>query len=529
MKYPKLWNGPSAIGESDVRSLEGLDMPFAKTVQLGSISRKRNGFNEVYTGGFDPYLWGLYVARPSGSGVTTFGAQVDPYDTDWLRYTFRREPQPRGFAASDPIYIGDGYLLALRKDSPGYAGTELWPVIHQASGMGVTGDRPATSFYGEVTFSGLWPQGHAISMCALGWQNSSSRYKFGFASLRLEYPDDPTRTNATPAAYHGNTGGRTMTRSTYPFYPDRNHYPFTIYTAGSGKAHALNCVKDEQDLFDPAKDYPKKKPYMTVSTDFGGNFSYVDAEFLTPFVYIDRHTEAADGRTYYNNSQLKEMSSGAMIIYVGSGITLLIITNGYIDGDPAGLDINNANFAPVLFVGSGGSYTRQNWPCDTWHTRYWDGAPKVSGAPSLKLPLSPGMRSGPFAFREGHAYIPVDNGGPCAMITSDFGSSWEFVPVPAEIAIKGSFAGVVVKPYESATKPERMVFPVPSYASRRMRFVETRDSMRTFKKTGPVFPSEALSSYSTEEGSPNYVFRYYGGRTHKDYVIPSFPGEFDEP
>lgn len=224
--------------------------------------------------------------------------------------------------------------------------------------------------------------------------------RFGLTALKREYPNDPTRTNAVPRAYHGSTASRDMAAGYYPLYPNRNHYPFTVYTAGPGKALALNCVKDEQNTSDPAKDYPKKKPYMAVSSDFGENYSLVEAEFLTPFVYIDRRTEIDDGRTYYSNDQLKEMSGGAMIIYVGNGVTLLIITNGYIDGDPTGQDINNANFGPILFVGSGGSYTRQNWPCDTWRTKYYDGTPKVSGAPSLKLPPQAGARSGPFADRK---------------------------------------------------------------------------------------------------------------------------------
>ena len=115
------------------------------------------------------------------------------------------------------------------------------------------------------------------------------------------------------------------------------------------------------------------------------------------------------------------------------------------------------------------------------------------------------------------------------MVTSDSGGSWEFVPVPAEITINGTFCGVVARPYESDMKPERIVFPAPNYSTKKMRFLETRDGMRTFKKVGPAFPSRTIAPYISEFIAPNYVFRYYGGRTHKDYVIPSFPGEFDEP
>ena len=48
MKYPKLWDGPSPVGEAMVRALKSVDAPFLTASDgQGTVARTKNGFSEV--------------------------------------------------------------------------------------------------------------------------------------------------------------------------------------------------------------------------------------------------------------------------------------------------------------------------------------------------------------------------------------------------------------------------------------------------------------------------------------------------
>lgn len=67
MKYPKLWNGPSPVGEALVRALQRVRSPWLSSRSGGTVSNTLGGRSEVFHG--NPPRYYAYHNTPGGKGV----------------------------------------------------------------------------------------------------------------------------------------------------------------------------------------------------------------------------------------------------------------------------------------------------------------------------------------------------------------------------------------------------------------------------------------------------------------------------
>lgn len=544
VKFRNGWNGAGAQSANWMQG-EG-EREIARRVQ-GDVTIERSGqFTNVYQAPnqSDPYLWGPVVI----SDFTVMGERASPEQAFSSHELFRRAVvfgPGQNFAVSASIkYAGDNYVMQLLCDQAAEDTTaSFWLTLVRADGQGT--EHPSLSLPAphkrvSVTFAdvaslsglgaldvlnvlggpGLGTGGHSYALFACGWSDPVLRYRFGMTALFYTDPANPF-TSRVPVAFSGNTGQLSLTQVAYPFFPGRDHHPFTSFTAGPGIVQALNTVVEDVHK-------PQLAPYLAQSNDFGASWTSVPASFLTGLLY-QHPAGGSDPRAFYDNGQLNMMGRFTTIIYMGGGVSLLIVPNAYVDGS---IEAGTARFCPALFVGSGGTYTRQSWLGDTWYTDR-DGIKLASGGDAVMFWGVTLMRTGHFATGPGRAFIPVFQAGAVrAMVTTDYGATWSFTPpVPPQIISTyiGIFNGVVTKAYKDAENPETIVFPAPDYAAGKLRFLRSKDLLQTFQPFGSASVSNLTSPSGRNSTDFNYCFANYGGHRRKPAVFPAFPGEFDQP
>lgn len=533
MKYPKLWNGPTAIGESQVRQLSGLDMPFAQKFGEHSQSFKKNGFNEVYQDIGAPYLWGRYVVVRTPSNQV-LNALLSP--EDHIGYTVLYKSlyttTPGGFnteAFPFAVFVGDNYIAVMECDSTDTDGasTKFWPSIVRADALGAEflstqsgHERHTITYIDTAQLSGLGRPIHRFSLWATGWdgdETSTKRFRWGLTCTSFTDSAHPDTTRF-PVSFTGSTGDYTLTQVAFPAFVGRDHHSFNTFCAGPGKLQALNFVSGT----------PLIDPYLSHSEDHGDSWTADSVAWLAPF--LARTYPALTGVQV--EGQLVQMAFFTTITYVGkddggNDTTMLMVPNGY--------DNATSQYCPMLFIGNGTTYARLSWPPDAWFTDY-NGAP-IAGIDSIVgITAMQEARSAQFGFGRGCLFVPVLLAGLWhIMFTRDFGATWATsAAVPLTLTGGGAdISGVLVKPYVAAAdgfaaKPGRIIFPAPDYTRDQLRFFETDGNFARFTDLGAVVkPKGAI--YATGIDSNNYCYVNYGGRKYPPYVFPAFPGEFDKP
>lgn len=114
MKYPKLWNGPSAVGEALVRALQRVGTPWLTTIAGDVVANKQGKFSEVFQGGED----GIYcLGWDDTSAKTVFTIRATSAFTK--AFIKRGEWKGVSFALPGlyPIGNGKGATLAAPSDS----------------------------------------------------------------------------------------------------------------------------------------------------------------------------------------------------------------------------------------------------------------------------------------------------------------------------------------------------------------------------------------------------------------------------
>lgn len=110
MKYPKLWNGPSAVGEALVRALKRVRTPWLTTIAGDVVANKQGKFSEVFQGGAD----GIYcMGWDDASAKTKFTIR----GTSAFTHAFIARGEWKGVSFSlpnlRPIGNGKGATVAL--------------------------------------------------------------------------------------------------------------------------------------------------------------------------------------------------------------------------------------------------------------------------------------------------------------------------------------------------------------------------------------------------------------------------------
>ena len=542
----KFRDGYTPPGSSTANFLEKEDSFALTKRRFGATARRHGEFINVTQEGIDdPYLWGYVVFGSDQIRAARLEPETGFFSRELFGHQLVYGPGQNFVTTAVTRYVGDGFILQLLNDGGSSADVAdptrvFWPTLVRASGQGQEqpgdGAHPgkSLSFRNQAGFSGLGgldapaigSGGHSYSMFASGWGDPAKRYRFGMTLLYFADPANPTTTRA-PIVLTGSTGGATMVQRPYFYHFDRDHMPFTSFVAGPGKVQALHFVTED-------KEKPQIKPYLMRSDNHGDNWTNADATFLDGLLY--EFPAEGEVRAYYHNSQMDVMGRYATIIYVGNDTTLLIVPNAYVDGE---LDIVGgevvegtppSRFCPALFVGHGGTYTRQAWPPDTWYTTR-TGLKIEEGGDAVLLAFVTLMRTGQFGLGPGRAYIPVfQDGAIRAMLTEDYGATWSFSPpVPPAIVspYSFSFCGVIARA-PSETAPAQVVFPAPDYAGQKLRFLRTRDQFQTFEPFGGVV-AKGLTSPAPYANDYNHSFVNYGGLRHHPAVFPAYPGVFDEP
>lgn len=520
MKYPKLRDGPSAIGESQIRQLAGLAMPFAQKFSFNSQSYKKNGFDEVHQQQGAPYLWGVYDVI-TDIGAQIFTAILSPEDgiAETVRYKANYNyGTTNADANSFKVFVGDNYVLRLFSDSAhpiDDPATKFWPSLARADALGreylaseIGHENRSISYIDAATISGLGSFSHYFSLWACGWKDDTDRYHFGM-NCRVY-----SGTHYLPVCFNASTGQYTMTQVAYPYYTGRDHNAYTAYTVGPNKVQALHTVVEDPAL-------PQIPPYLATSNDNGATWSTAADVALTATLYVD-----TDAR--YLNDQLETLSRYAVIQYVGGGATMLFVPSAYVDGDET---ISTARYCPAIFLSvDGGSFSRVTWPADTW---YCD----RSGQPITPLTNKVGwtymltLRSAQYSTGIGCLHVPVfESGAWKLMFTQNYGASWQLSPaVPFEFIapVTADFAGTIITP-KTSTKVGRVIFSAPDYTNNKLRFYSSTGNFDEFKPVGTVVKAKGDLTYTGVDDT-NYYFVNYGGKRFKPSVFPAFPGEFDKP
>jgi hypothetical protein len=410
------------------------------------------------------------------------------------------------------VYVGDNYILELEADAIDVLTppANFWPTLVRANSPGTEylsaqpdHERKSISYIDSMFLGGLGRPLHRFALFATGWENATTRYRFGITGMYFTDPAHPTTTRV-PVCFVASTGAYTMTQVAFPLFAGRDHLGFNTFTAAPGKLQALNFVNN---LGGTA--VPQINPYMSYSEDHGNSWAASSVPWLLPFVNIG------------DDVNQEQMALFATIHYLGAGKTLLLIPNGY-RGSGLG-------YCPMAFLGTGLSYVRIAWPADSWDVDHGGGLTvgnsNMVGVTNMQEP-----RGAHFAFGVGCFYTPVFEGGAWKiMFTHDFGTSWSIsAAVPPNFVTAGSdINGVMVSPF-TGTKRGRIIFAAPDYVRNQLRFYSTTGDFAEFKDLGPVVKPQG-TIYPTAIDSINYCYVNYGGAKFKPTVFPAFPGEFDKP
>ena len=589
MKPPKLWNGPSAIGESDVRSLHGLDMPFAKTIQLGSISRKRNGFDEVtVTRGKEC----VYISCTVVGGTH----RAESYDVErFVRVAhrgaalFSRDPYP--------VHVGDGYHLHVTSTGISYSGVSesdydrffMWPTLLTFWGRGAyqrsyyledgwaggsggdpdetAGTNKETDYFMIDSRNGLANDDQFGPSRWASGTNSDGEHMCGWAHM---YPTDRTDMYTRIASAVSRMGvinahTKVLTPSGGPWNNNRRHFPFHVFCVGRGALAYVHAVHEEVNYVDESDPpaavlKPLVRPWIAISSDHGKSWSRDTAGYLNSYMvprlidYLNdegkfkgnpfvgggstgENVPYAPGgptREFLDNRQIRAWCEFATIIYVGGGKSFLFLPCGFeslivrTTADSYGF-WDEHRCSPMLFYGEPGSYSRVNWPADAWHTKI-DGTRWPGTEWLCNFVTTPNMRQRNWGFGQGCAYIPFKNistGQQVYLVTHDAGSSWETVEFPPTLisVAGGAMCGTTVKPYINELDPGEIWFASPTPGTRTRTFYRTDGNFTTFKR---MFSAKGGPAILASSSIHETSIVYYGGEHGKEYVYPAFPGEFED-
>lgn len=574
MKFSKLLNGPTAAGESFARALDGVDAPFVTHAGPDSTAQKK-GIQTQVRQGLAPYryLWASFVRTAGGAGGSAgklihfdvpdmrIGTHYEGYTADQYWVT-SSDIQATAVRCS----IGDGYIMTLRASQGApYVVSHTWATIAPVLAAGVQALPSDAKRYGPTTFVGqLQTSGYAendlslypFALGAVGGKDDGFFAGVGF--LKPADPDHPMTTR-TPAIWGFNTKDKTMQQKPAPHHPDRDHLDFTVFTTGKGKAEYLYGVHEEMD---PATEYMSMKPLIPLklanTTDFCNSFNTTDATFLEPFLVKWRSPWYPVGREIYWDIQLDYLTKYATIVHIGNGENLLYIPAGYDPDVEVGLSPGDepvgdaatfyAKYHPLLFKGSGGSYSRVAWPPDSWRV-YANGDPddglrvfhsanvyrsELAEKNSIGFHRRRHTRSLQWSFGVGCMYVPVyhEDDGWRFMFTRDAGSSWSFAPIPGYLhSIRGGGPnGAVVRPYKGADDKGEIVFVGREPGTRNITYYRTDGDFAEFKPILKNKIGRGTSVYlfpSSVDYGPEDQVIYFGGERGKQYVFPAFPGEFE--
>lgn len=574
MKFSKLLNGPTATGEGFARALDNVDAPFVTHAGGDSVAQKK-GFQTQVRQDTAPYRYLWTTSARTVGGVGGDASRLTDYDVHDMRTATPYKGYTQnwywvgsraGHATAVRMFVGDGYIMSIRGDGSdgaviGYSWVTIAPALatgRQKLPEDATRFGP-TTFIGQLQITSYSENNLSLSPFALGAVGGKDDGYF--AGVGFLTPADPAHplTTRTPVIWGFNTKTKSLTQKSAPYHPDRDHLDFTVFTTGKGKAEYLYGVHEEMD---PATEYMSMKELIPLkvatTTNYCGSFSTVDATFLEPFLVKWRSPWHPVGREIYWDIQLDYLAKYLTIVHIGNGENLLYIPAGYdpdvevglYPGDEPGDDAATfyAKYHPMLFKGSGGSYTRVAWPLDTWRV-YANGVPddglRVShGAnayfPDLVEKNSIGFyrcrhtRSLQWSFGVGCMYVPVfhEDDGWRFLFTHNAGSSWSFAPVPGYLnSIRGGGPnGAVIRPYKGASDRGEIVFVGRVPGTREITYYRTDGDFAEFKpilrtKIGSDTPSWLFPS--SVDHAPEDQVIYFGGERGKQYVFPAFPGEFE--
>ncbi len=537
MKYPNDFtrerNGYARGSQGDRDALARVNTPFLTKESPGSRTYKKNGFyeSEVFVG--EPSLIGLYKLN----SAAIFPAAIDIDDDESGRITKLTPFYLLGTLAANPTlarlpYVGDGFVLALFSNLNDIgADTDAvthWPVMMQAlSWAQYLASDPermgrSTTFIDDIQISGLLTDLHTFYFTCSGWDDDTKRYRFGLAATY--WTGSPHVDNRVPIFYVGDTGTQTMTQVAPVYSAGRNNIAFAPFVIGLGRLQGIHVVEEDDTLV-----LPKVAPYLVNSTDHGDTWASAAAAFLT--TYLFEYPIDGPDRAYYENLQLTGLAFSSLIVYLGQGKSLLIISNGFKDmmGDPMDTP-PDARFGPMAFLGTDGAgYARITWPPDDWFTSS-NGA-SLGGDYLRFFGYTNDLRTCQFGFGDGCMYMPVRRDGTDnkIMFTRDYGSTWNFSGVlPGRMNDNNlSNFGAVIEPYVDADNKGKIVFAVPDYDLDKLVFFSTDGDFTEFKQvTSLKPPGNGLDE--TADPDFNVFFTNFGG-ARKPYVFPAFPGEFDQP
>jgi hypothetical protein len=549
MKLPKLLNGPTPVGESFVNALENVNAPYLTLWGGGAMTKKKNGAYQVSQEAIAASNPWLFLAANAGAGRAV---RADPsVPTSTKVGAFSTPLDSEQFTGGLYRFVGDNYLITCN-----YAVSDTdyvyWPAlvlanksaVEHTSTDGAVG-RLATSFRDEVSAALVKHDVDSsysastrnvvsdsfYSTVAFGWQDETERYRFGVA-----YPGKvtPSYTNEHHV-FVGATGDRSLTEVAFPNTSGAQHYVSQAFVTGPGGATMLMHVNDNPTGGGGAHEDPTKFSFVT-SSDHGGSWSAASTNLFDDLV--------AYYATYPNlwgpdlSNQRVTLAMRSTIIYMGDNKTLLVIPNGLVDTyDSVGSSSTTTYLvcAPMLFRGDGGTYTRQEWPCDRWTSGWAGGGNATDGFVGLFGTRIGGLGTAHFALGGGAAYIPVFQGGAVrAMVTKDYGATWSFTPpVPPEFVNQDAsfrdyfFAGAVVRPYVNEEDQGQTVFAAPDAAGGKINFFASNDCLQTFVPFGRAASVSGLTL--SGNSCMNHWLVNFGGRNRKPSIYPAFPTEFDAP
>jgi hypothetical protein len=569
-------------GESDTRAMARVDMPFMHAIEPSHTAEKSGSFYEVIVKEGEPYLFGPYVVALS-SGDTVEPAVVlnpelalkEPANLTRLYLTASGQSFDYHTALQ---FIGDGYATRYQVDNANDLdpNASAWPGIDRLPKPGRQylssedgAARHSISYIDTALLTG--GAGYRFrqpGFAATGFIDKEQGYGFIYSDMHWEDEDNPL-TTGVPIAWCASTRGLTMTRVAVPYYPTCHHFAHRVQAVGKGRARALMAVADR--ALSATLRNPLLPPWMNVTGSHGANWGTSTTEWLAPylFMYPANYQGASYDRPYYDNDQLESITSNALFSYVGgeSHTHFLVISHGYTGlktsdlGVPPPMDDFNV-FCPMLFRvdETGTSYSRVNWPCDTWYTVRAalggfseipsDGF-RLIGAPFLGGPLT---RHAHWSFGAGcfalSIYKRESESEPFKfylMFTRDFGTSWQFstelpdVLVPRFTNING--AGlyqtgptlVMIRPYESEKKKGRILLAGQDHVANQQRAVvglgPDNDKLLLYSTDGDFQQFKRIArigiggDFLNGRGAPKgYTFVNYGNRQYTPYIWPAHPG-----
>lgn len=567
MKYPKLFDGPHAIGEANNRAFDR-STPYLTIQGLDSTARKRGAFREVSVLKkklADPYFYTRYISVE---------ALLEPLRIDLQnKYVAPEKPEtapyghgPQWYVTQLTPFVGDGYVMTMWMDDGGVPTpydyqVRVWPQlvwIAQSSPRLPAGDpdgaKKTVDFWPIATenLESWFTNAHVFPV---GYKNDAERYVVGFSYL---YPDNRTGSHPTfyydrqPRMYIGNTGTRTMHEVTLPTYADRENAIGAPALVGAGMLQLVNTVPEDTEDFFP---YPYKAhipPYFSCSADFGETWSSVVATCLDP--YLCYYTDAGHTYELYYYPHQYYLAACSIIQYIGNGQVMFYMPAGALTHPLS--SPQTAPFRPMLFIGDAhvGSLTKVTWPADDVEFEVdWTGhhsfLSRANG--TLRYTIGwrrmAGLRNSQWVFGPGCIFVPVaefifnnadianqpQETGWRIMFTHNAGATWDWNAAPIPTAVqnvrKGGIAGCVIKPYVDDSAPGELEFCGFDEADQAFEIWKTDGNFsywtRVHRKLG-VVNFDSIQMWDPVTDSSFYGVNY-GNQTRGRYIMPAFPGEFE--